>query len=84
MTAEVAAELNAVAADTATAATVTKAKPGLYYSVKYTDNVASMATAAEGDRVMAKGASVEVPMPKVVNANAMFYQVQVNVAPKAQ
>lgn len=84
VTAEVAAELNAVAADKATAATVTKAKPGLYYSVKYTDNVASMATAAEGDRVMAKGASVEVPMPKVVNANAMFYQVQVNVAPKAQ
>lgn len=84
VTAEVAAELNAVAADKATAATVTKAKPGLYYSVKYTDNVASMATAVEGDRVMAKGASVEVPMPKVVNANAMFYQVQVNVAPKPQ
>lgn len=84
VTAEVAADLGKVAAGTADSANVTKAKPGLYYSVKYTDNVANIAGATEGDRVMARTSTVAIPMPKVENSNQMFYQVQVNTAPKAQ
>lgn len=83
--AEVAANLGTVAAAAGdTTVEVTKAKAGLYYSVKYTADVANIATADEGDRVMATAKTVTIPMPKVTGSNKMFYRVQVSTAPKAQ
>ena len=84
-TAAVAAKLGTVAAAaTDTAVNVTGAKAGLYYSVKYTGDVANIATAAEGARVMAGAdGKVTITLPKVAGGKA-FYQVQVNTAPKAQ
>lgn len=84
VTAEVAADLGTVAAAAGdTTVTVTKAKAGLYYSVKYTADVANIATSAvEGTRVMAAAdGTVEITLPKVAGSKA-FYQVQVNT--KAQ
>ncbi|MGN0833831.1 MAG: hypothetical protein ACI4RD_09330 [Kiritimatiellia bacterium] len=80
VTAEVAADLGTVAAAAEdTTVTVTTAKAGLYYSVKYTDDVQNITSAAEGERVMAgSDGSVTIKLPKVSGSKA-FYQVQVNV-----
>lgn len=84
VTAEVAADLGTVAAAAGdTEVEITKAKAGLYYSVKYTADVANIATSAdEGTRVMAAAdGTVTITLPKVAGGKA-FYQVQVNT--KAQ
>ncbi len=79
VTAEIAAVLDEVASGTEDSATVTKAKPGLYYSVKYSNDVSAMkATAKETDRVLATGTPVSISLPKVDNSNAMFYKIPVN------
>lgn len=77
---EAAASLSDVIAGTATAATVTNAKVGLYYSFKYADEVATVKGegAAEGDRVLAKSAEVEIPMPKDASKNARFWVLNVS------
>ena len=62
---------------TATKATIT-AIPGLYYSVVAGKTLKTM---EEGDRVPAKGETVELTLPR--GETAEFYQIKVNAAPKA-
>ena len=75
---DVAAEI-AGAIDTITegGVAVTTAKPGLYYSVEQGQTLDSM---TEGDRVMAKSASVSIPATKFEGSG--FYRVRVSVTAK--
>ena len=75
---DVAAEI-AGAFDTITedSVAVTKAKPGLYYSVEQGQTLDNM---TEGDRVMAKSASVDIPATKYEGSG--FYRVRVSVTDK--
>ena len=80
---QAAASLSEVIAGTATAAEVTNAKVGLWYSFKYSGDVTTVkgAGAAEGNRVQAKTATVSIPMPKGSD-NARFWVLNVSTTDK--
>ncbi len=77
------AEIAAVLDELATSAgdklvTIQNAKHGLFYSVKYSNDVSTMkTTAARSKSVMAGSNGVSITLPKLTG-NAMFYQIQVS------
>ena len=57
--------------------------PGFYYSVSRVGSLPGDFAAGEGDRVLATGDTVEIPMPQApLGATAGFYKVMINIAPK--
>ncbi len=78
--ADVAAVVPALGESTVTVS----ATPGFYYSVSRVGSLPGDFAAGEGDRVLATGSTVELPMPvEPLGATAGFYKVMVNIAPKA-
>jgi hypothetical protein len=73
--ADVAAVVPALGESTVTV----NATPGFYYSVSRVGSLPGDFAAGEGDRVLANGSTVELPMPKEpLGASAGFYKVMVN------